>query len=278
MFVHVPHDLVGRAPLVVVAHACFQSAQEVADGSGWVEIADTYKFALLFPQTSTANEPKGGCFRTWYPDHQRRGAGEPRSIEQMITWMIRHYRLDPRRVFIAGMSSGGLLASVMIATYPDLFAAGALQSAYPYRCATTFEELKPCAAGERELTGQTWGDLARSAYPHYPGPRPRVSIWHGDADTLILPVNLRLQLEQWTAVAGVDQDADELDFVNGHVRRRYNDAGGHQVVETYVIEGMGHAVAVSPDGTPRCGIARPFFADANICAALWISRWFDIVR
>src|SRR5258708_3836967 len=59
MFTHVPRDAPKPAPLVVVAHGCFQSAQDVADHSGWIEMADTYKFVLLFPQTSKDNEPKG---------------------------------------------------------------------------------------------------------------------------------------------------------------------------------------------------------------------------
>jgi poly(3-hydroxybutyrate) depolymerase len=105
-----------------------------------------------------------------------------------------------------------------------------------------------------------------------------VSIWHGDADTLLLPVNLSLQMEQWTQVAAIDQIPDEVDLIAGNVRQRYDDPAGRQMVETYMIRGMGHAVAVSPGGTPRSGVAGPFFADADICAARWIARWFGITR
>jgi poly(hydroxyalkanoate) depolymerase family esterase len=278
MFFHIPPGLPENAPLVVVAHGCFQTAKDVADNSGWVEIADIHKFALLFPQTSTTNEPTGGCFRTWEPKHQHRGAGEPLSIRQMIVWALKHHRLDRRRVFITGMSSGGLLTSVMLVTYPELFAAGAPQSAYPYKCATAFEDLKPCAAGERKLTPHAWGELARSGYPGYSGPRPRISIWHGAADSLIMPMNLVFQMEQWTDLMGIEQIADEEKVIAGHVRKRYWDGAGHQMLETYMVRGMGHAVAVDPDGTPECGVAAPFFADADICAALWIARWFGIAR
>jgi poly(hydroxyalkanoate) depolymerase family esterase len=278
MFIHVPSDLGAGAPLVVVAHACLQTAHDVAANSGWVELSDTYGFALVFPQTSKDNEPAGGCFRTWQPEHQKRGDGEPLSVGQMIEWMLEHHDLDRDRVFIAGMSSGGLLTGVMLATYPDLFAAGAMLSAYPFKCAGSFEELKPCAAGEKELTAEKWGELVLTGYPEFSGPRPRVSIWHGGADSLILPVNLDLQLEQWTQAAGIDRDPDEVDVIAGNQRRRYNDRTGDQIVETYLIEGMNHAVAVSPNGTPRCGIAAPFFADVDICAALWNARWFGIIR
>ncbi|MCG6948055.1 MAG: PHB depolymerase family esterase [Acidobacteria bacterium] len=278
MFVHVPRDLPENAPLVVVPHGCFQSAQDVADNSGWVEMADLHDFALVFPQTSKANEPNGGCFRTWQPEHQKRGAGEPLSVRQMITWAVEHHQLDDNRVFIAGMSSGGLLTGVMLATYPDVFAAGAPQSAYPYRCANSYDELKPCAEGARHLPGEAWGDLVLNAYAEFSGVRPRVSIWHGETDPLIAPANLHLQLEQWATAAGVDQDADDVERVGGHVRKRYNNSDGKPVIETYMVQGMGHAIAVDPDGTPGCGVAAPFFVDAGICSAFWIARWFGIAR
>jgi poly(hydroxyalkanoate) depolymerase family esterase len=278
MFVHIPDNLPETAPLVVVPHGCFQTAQDVADNSGWVEMADSYGFAILFPETSRSNEPKGGCFRTWEPEHQQRGAGEPLSVRQMITWMLEHYALDNQRVFITGMSSGGLLTNVMLASYPDVFAAGAPQSAYPYKCANTFDELKPCADDTRDLSAETWGELATNAFPGFFGDRPKVSIWHGEADTLIVPSNLDRQVEQWASVMGVDRDADRVDEIAGHVRQRYNDQNGQPVIETYLIVGMGHAVAVDPDGSHECGVAQPFFVDADICAAIWISRWFGIAR
>jgi poly(hydroxyalkanoate) depolymerase family esterase len=274
----VPKDLPKRAPLVVVAHGCFQTALEAAENSGWVELAMRYRFALLFPQTSKANEPAGGCFRTWQPEHQQRDAGEPLSIRQMVGWMLEEHGLDPERVFMTGMSSGGLVTNIMLATYPEVFAAGALQSSYPYNCASEFEDLKPCSAGETGTDGEALAETVREALPEYSGDRPRVSIWHGDSDPLLLPVNLELQMEQWTRVLGVDQEPDELEEIGGHSRNRYVDGTGNALVETWMIRGLEHAVAVDPDGTPRCGVAGPFFGDVDICAALWISRWFGIVR
>ncbi|MCB1009936.1 MAG: PHB depolymerase family esterase [Acidobacteria bacterium] len=278
MYVHLPPGTVAGAPLVVVAHGCFQTARQVAASSGWVELADRHRFALLFPQTSKENEPMGGCFRTWQPQQTRREGGEPVSIRQMIEWMLETYRLDARRVFVTGMSSGGLVTNVLLATYPELFAAGASLSGYPYDCADSFETVKSCCAGERPLDSEAWAKLVLDARPGYAGPRPRVAIWHGDADTLLLPVNLRLQMEQWTRVLGVDQVPDEVDSIGGHLRERFSDASGEPVVETFLIHGMGHALAVDPDGTPACGATGDYFSDVDLCAALWIARWFGIVR
>ena len=71
---------------------------------------------------------------------------------------------------------------------------------------------------------------------------------------------------------------DQADTIDGHARNRYDDRNGNPVIETVMVRGMGHAMAVDPDGDPGCGATRPFFVDADICAALWIARWFGIAR
>jgi len=277
MQVYLPDGLADGAPLVFVAHGCFQNVQQVVEHAGWVELADRHGFALLFPGTSKDNEPFGGCFRTWQPEHQQRGAGEPQTIANMVQWIVSKRNLDPQRVFITGMSSGGLMTAVMLATYPDLFAAGAIQSAYPYLCANTFDDLKTCSLAQKNLDAGSWGKLVIDAFPDYTGKRPRVAIWHGTADQLLLPINLELQLQQWSTVLGIDTQAFESDTIDGQERRRYRDAGGNVAIETVSVAGMDHAIAIDPDGSPPCGVAAPFIVDANICAAAWIGRWFGVV-
>jgi len=276
MLVHFPASLPEKAPLVVVPHGCFQTVDYLAEHSGWIEIADIYGFAMLLPMTTNENEPFGGCFRTWEPEHQGRGAGEPRSLEQMIHWLLENRNIDPERVYIAGMSSGGLMASVMLATYPELFAAGAAQSAYPYKCATTFEELQPCSQDQRELTEEVLVELLISGRPDYAGPRPRVSLWHGANDTLLVPSNLDLQLRQWAGVLDVEIDEYQQTLVDGHERKQFFDQDGRLVLETWLLDGTTHAIAVSVDTSPRCGKVGNFFEDSGICSAYWIANWFGL--
>lgn len=278
MQVYLPDTLEQGAALVVLPHGCFQGVQQVFDHTGWVQLADRHGFALLFPGTNKDNESFGGCFRTWQAEHQARGAGEPLTIIAMIDWLLEHQGLDRARVYMAGMSSGGLVTSVMLATYPERFAAGAVQSAYPYRCANAFEELQTCSLAQKELSPEAWSALVLDADPGYSGARPRVALWHGAADQLLLPANLDLQLQQWAGVMGVDSTQFETNTIDGQQRRRYRDASGEVVIETVLVAGMDHAIAIDPDGTPPCGAAAPFIVDANVCAAQWIGRWFGIVR
>lgn len=277
LFSYVPSGFPANGPLVVVGHGCGQTAQNMADTSGWVQLADTYKIALIFPQTSTANEPTGGCFRTWQPAHQARDAGEPQSVKQMIDYLKTVHSIDANRIFVTGLSSGGHLTNVMLATYPDVFAAGAPHSSFPYKCATSYAQLSYCAFGQVNYTATVWGNLARSGYPGYAGPRPKVQIWHGSADALIYLSNQYQQVLQWTNVHGTDGFVDQYASILGQPHNIYK-LGSTQVVETVTVQYMGHYQAVDPGtGTGQCGMTGTFAADYNICAAYWMGKFFGVV-
>lgn len=277
MQVYLPSSIKPEAPLVVVAHGCFQAVEVVFAHSGWKDLADSHGFAILFPRTNKENEPFGACFRTWYPDHQARDAGEPLSIHNQIVWMLDKYQLDRERVFMTGQSSGGLITAVMLASYPELFAAGAIQSAYPYRCANSFEELALCSQAQKELDVIEMAELLQEAAPDHQGHRPPVAIWHGGEDTLIVPANLELQLKQWAEVLDVDLDSGQIEQIDGQQRTRYFNAEGTLTIETVTVAGMDHAIAIDPDGSPSCGSVAPYIVDADICSAYWIGRWFGVV-
>ena len=93
-------------------------------------------FALLFPEQQRSNDPNL-CFNWFMPGDSRRDLGEPLSIRQMIDTLARSQRSDPRRIFVTGLSAGGAMAAIMLATYPELFAGGAIIAGLPYGCAKT---------------------------------------------------------------------------------------------------------------------------------------------
>jgi len=280
MFYYAPANLPAGSPLVVIAPGCSQTAQQIADTTGWIQLANRFQIALVVPQTSLANEPTGDCFRTWEPAHQARGAGEPLSVRQMVDRMrVLYPAISASRIYMTGLSSGGLLTNVMLATYPDVFTAGAPQSAYPYKCATSISQVDICAMGGRILTPLQWGDLARSGYPGYAGPWPRVQIWHGSADMVINLSNQYQEVEQWANVNGIDAIADSTDYLLGQPRISYDTSYGDTLVQTITVQGMGHAVAVDPGtGPQQCGAIGPYAADFNICAAYWIGAFFGVVN
>lgn len=280
MFEYVPAGLPRGAPLVVLMHGCAQKAEDVDVESGWVGLADTYKFALVLPQT-TFTDPDGTfpCFRSYDPNHNRRGVGEALSVKQMTDWMLRNRNLSRSRVYVTGFSSGAIFTGVMLASYPDVYAAGAIMSGHPYGCASTYKQFTNCNTRGSDKSAQEWGDLVRAAYPGYRGRYPRVSIWHGTLDLVIRESQAEEQVQQWTNAHGVDQDEDEYNYINGYKHYVYKDAAAAPRVEHYKLSLHGHAIAINPFGPykPKCGKIGGFATQASfICAPYYAAKWFGL--
>ena len=121
--------------MVVAMHGCAQSAASYDAESGWQLLADRWRFALLLPQQQSANN-SSSCFNWFEAGDTARGQGEALSIKQMVDRMIADHGVAPTRVYVTGLSAGGAMTSVMLATYPDVFAGGAIVAGLPHRCAT----------------------------------------------------------------------------------------------------------------------------------------------
>jgi poly(hydroxyalkanoate) depolymerase family esterase len=269
---YVPENMPPNAPLVLALHACSQTATDYRR-SGWNELADQHKFYVLYPEQQTNNNALR-CFN-WAgefgdPLNLTRGEGENQSIIQMIEKLKADHSIDASRIFIMGHSGGAAQTSLMIATWPEVFAGAGVIAGIPYNCTTTFTQVSTCLSPGINRTAQEWGDRARAGRMGYSGPRPRVSIWHGSADNTVAVMNQTELLEQWTNVHGIDMTADATDMVDGATRNRYQDASGTTLVETILIPNMGHGTPVDPQAS--CGSTGAYFLDNNICA---VSRLAD---
>ena len=75
MLSYVPQGLPKGRPLVVALHGCTQTAAVYDYGSGWSNLADKHKFAVLFPEQQRANNPNN-CFNWFLASDTRRDQGE----------------------------------------------------------------------------------------------------------------------------------------------------------------------------------------------------------
>ncbi|MFC7549680.1 PHB depolymerase family esterase [Plantactinospora sp. GCM10030261] len=278
MFKYIPDQLPANAPLVVALHGCFQSAAVYDGESGWVKMADTYRFALLFPQQQEANDPGRRCFNWFLAGDNSRGQGEAASIISMVDNIKTNHSVDASRVFVTGLSGGAFMASNMIAAYPDVFAGGGIVAGGPAKCANQSWEAFACANPGVNKTPQQWGDIVRAGFPSWSGSWPKVSIWNGTADTAVSIQNLTELMEQWTHVHGADQIADELATVQGYPRTRYHNGEGAPVVETWSLTGQPHGQPLDPGtGETKCGVAGGAgMVDMNICAAYQMVLFFGL--
>lgn len=135
MYVYRPSGLPANPAVVVALHGCTQTAQIYADNSGLTKFADQHRFMLVFAETTSVNNGSQ-CFNFFEPGDNRRGQGEAASIRQMVTHAGSAYGTDPARVYVTGLSAGGAMTSVMLATYPEVFKAGAVIAGIPYACPT----------------------------------------------------------------------------------------------------------------------------------------------
>ena len=277
MFEYAPAGLPANAPLVVAMHGCTQSATAY-ENAGWNELADTWGFYVLYPQQQSSNQ-SSSCFEWWDPSQTSRDQGEALSIKQMVDTMKAKHSVDASRVFVTGLSAGAAMTAVMLATYPDVFAAGAIMAGLPFRCASSLSDTSACQYSGKSETPAQWGALVKNAYPGYTGAYPRVSVWHGDADTTVKPSNATELVKQFASVNGVDSTTPTLsETVDGAAHKTYADGSGTVRVESYIIPKMTHGTAIDPGFAPAggCGVASPYILSAGICSTYYAGLFFGL--
>jgi poly(hydroxyalkanoate) depolymerase family esterase len=275
MLSYVPAGLGPSRPMVVVLHGCKQTAAGYGVGAGWSTLADRLGFVLLLPEQMQSNNPSK-CFSWFQPQDSLRDLGEALSIRQMIETMSIKEDVDPTRIFVTGLSAGGAMTSAMLASYPELFAAGAIIAGLPYGAASNvqqaFESMFQCPP----KSPKHWGDLVRKAAPAS-GRWPRISVWHGSADHTVVPANAAEILKQWTNVHGLPNVSSAQSIVNGYTRDVWMNAAGEEIIESFTIRGMGHGTPLATgEAADQCGEAGPFLLDVGISSSYHIAKFFGL--
>ena len=275
MFTYLPPDNSADCALMVVLHGCTQSAESYDRGAGWSTLADRFGFALLLPEQQRCNNPNA-CFNWFQTGDIERGQGEALSIRQMVGRMVSDHGIDPARVFVTGLSAGGAMTSVMLATYPDVFAGGAIIAGLPYGAANNvqqaFENMFQCPP----RPARAWGDLVRRASPHE-GPWPRVSVWHGGADATVIPPNATEIVKQWADVHGLGAEPSFRAVVDGYPRQVWVSETGDELIESYTIPHMAHGTPLATGKSDdQCGAPGPFLLEVGISSSYHIARFFGL--
>jgi poly(hydroxyalkanoate) depolymerase family esterase len=277
MWSFVPAGLQQTAPLVVVLHGCGQTAAGYDQGAGWSTLAERYGFALLMPEQRRTNNAHG-CFNWFNPEDTARDDGEACSIRRMIARMVRDHGIDKHRIFVTGLSAGGAMTSVMLATYPEVFAAGAVIAGLPYGVASNVREALNGMLQSNSRTAGELGDLVRSASTHT-GPWPKLSVWHGSADRTVNPANANEIVKQWLDVHRLPEAPMYEGMVDGHPHQVWWNADGETIVESYTITDMAHGTPLGiADNDERYGTEGAFLIEAGISSSYHIANFFGLTE
>ncbi|MDJ0841666.1 MAG: PHB depolymerase family esterase [Acidobacteriota bacterium] len=275
MYKYVPGTLQSSAPLVVILHGCTQSGSAFESETGWTGLADEYGFAVVIAEQKSGNN-SSSCFNWFETGDIARGSGEALSIKQMVDKMKNDYTIDNNRVFVVGFSAGGAMVTVMLATYPDVFAGGGVLAGVPYRCGTGLTNAFSCMSPGKNQSPTQWANNVFNASSHS-GPWPKVSIWHGDADYTVSYANANEIMEQWTQVNGIDQTPDVEDTVKGYPHKVWKDGSGNEIVELFTITGMGHAYPIDPGSADdQGGSTGAYTTDEDIFSSYHMAKFFGL--
>jgi poly(hydroxyalkanoate) depolymerase family esterase len=277
MFSYLPENLPQAPALVVVLHGCGQTAAGYDLGAGWSTMAKRYGFALLMPEQKASNNAQG-CFNWFNPEDVARDSGEAASIRQMIARIAADADIDARRIFVTGLSAGGAMTTVMLATYPEVFAGGAVIAGLPFGVATNVREaLNGMYQSPSRAAGEL-GDLVRNA-SHHKGPWPKLSVWHGSADRTVNPANADEIVKQWLDVHGLPAAPMSEGIVDGYPRQIWWNADGETIVESYTITDMAHGTPLGvADNDERYGAQGAFLIEAGISSSYHIANFFGLTQ
>ena len=227
-------------PLVVMLHGCTQNPDDFAAGTGMNGRAREQGFYVLYPAQSADANPQR-CWNWFKHTHQSRGRGEAALLASMTLSIIERHGIDPRRVYIAGLSAGGAMAAIVAAAYPEIYAAVGVHSGLAVGAASNVSEaLAAMKSGAKSL--QT---PPRNAVP--------TIVFHGDQDHTVHPRNGEQVSQQVIAsvqgaAGGQTITKSSSQGVSSGGRRftrseHHSAATGQIVGEHWLVGGAGHAWA-----------------------------------
>lgn len=110
--VHTPNNraLTRSVPLVIIFHGYGGQGKDLAQSSGLNQLSDRENFVVAYPD---------GLNKRW----NVAGNEDVAFTNALISQLQQRYKIDSRRVYVAGISNGGFLAQRLACEYPNRVAA-----------------------------------------------------------------------------------------------------------------------------------------------------------
>ena len=239
----------GRVPLLVALHGCGQTAVDFAVSTRFNQLADRRGFIVVYPQQPLSQHGQR-CWNWFQRSNQARGIGEPAILAGIVQQAMsgRGLRIDPSRVYLAGLSAGGAMALTLAATYPEVWAGVAVHSGPPPRS----------SAGAQDAFRAMQGATALPPPPPGAKALPPTIVFQGVDDAVVRSVNAERIAQQWIDFHAADPSTRSVVLGAARVRvvppaqpssartrRGYRvigwRAGRERLLEVWLVDGLGHA-------------------------------------
>ncbi len=161
------------------------------------------------------------------------------------------------------------MAAAMLATYPELFAGGAVIAGLPYGSASGVPEALERMRGHGLPSEAELLRAVRAASRHS-GPWPALSVWHGSRDHTVAPANGEAVLAQWRQLHGLSESPSQTLSIGPHQRRVWRDGAGTARIEAFTVAGLGHGTPI--DAGDGIGVPGPHMLQAGISSTSGRSR------
>lgn len=258
-----------RLPLIVMLHGCRQDPEAFAAGTRINLLADRMRCLVLYPkQTRRANPYR--CWN-WFDPSSHMGNGEAAIIAGMVREVVKDHNVDPSRIYVAGLSAGGALASALASCYAEMFAACAIHSGLMFQAASSPSAARPAMQNGSERDPEKVGESAFEISGGKVNAMP-VLVIHGDADDIVHPINAEQIIAQFLAMNRLAAEKNgrpdtstvrTTETANGHSHRfEIRDYGPEDapLLRHVIVKGMGHAWS---GGNPRYPFNDPRGPDAS---------------
>ena len=245
----IPKGHPGRQlPLLVMLHGCTQSPDDFARGTRMNQLAAEEGYYVVYPAQAASDNPTK-CWNWFRPGDQRRDRGEPAIIAELTQHVVQVHRLDPARVYVAGLSAGAAMAVILARTYPDIYAAAGVHSGLPYGSA---HDVPSAFAAMKQGSGTSKADT-NATNQALGVPVPTI-VFHGDRDMVVGAHNGDIVIAQSMAALGdsiwntgsygeQNKRAERGVVPDGYsyTRTMLQDAQGRILAEQWLVHGAGHA-------------------------------------
>lgn len=242
---HVPAGYNPKTPaaLVIVLHGAGGSGARTIERDGWIGASDQNGFILAGPDAEPVRPSQPESFRknprAWN-DLSPRGSAAHHQVDDvgfidgLITRLTGQYRIDPKRIYVTGFSSGAsmtLTLGVKLASriaaiapvsgqffLPDSRLAAPLSILY---IIGTADPLNPIAGGP---TQTPWGLM----------PKPPIA----------------KTIDAWRTMLQCPRSPTTVRDSGGVKGDEYGPCAGGTVLEFYTVEGLGHVWPGGPQSLP----------------------------